>query len=74
MPDTTQAGLFCRVWCSGVNLVGPVSGQYRSVSGGAVRPPDALRLRAHLLGGLETQFTPPDTKQTALSCRVWRAV
>jgi len=24
--------------------------------------------------GLETQFTPPDTTQTALSCRVWRAV
>jgi len=24
--------------------------------------------------GLETQITPPDTTQTALSCRVWRAV
>ena len=23
---------------------------------------------------LETQFTPPDTTQTALTCRVWRAV
>jgi len=24
--------------------------------------------------GLETQFTPPDTTQTAPSCRVWQAV
>ena len=24
--------------------------------------------------GLETQFTPPDTTRTGLSCRVWRAV
>ena len=24
--------------------------------------------------GLETQLTPPDTTQTVLSCRVWRAV
>ena len=24
--------------------------------------------------GLETQFTPPDTTQTALSCHAWRAV
>ena len=24
--------------------------------------------------GLETQFTPPDTTHTALTCRVWRAV
>jgi len=27
MPDTTQAGLFCRVWCSNVNWVGPTARQ-----------------------------------------------
>ena len=31
----------------------------------------ALRRRTHFFGG---QFTPPDTTQTALSRRVWRAV
>ena len=56
--DTTQTRLFCCVWCGGVNYwVGPtarqvrsVSGLCRSVSGGAVRPPDALRRRTHLSG------------------------
>jgi len=34
-----------------------------------------LRLTVQTLpDGLETRFTPPDTTQTALSCRVWRAV
>ena len=72
-PDTTQTGLFCLVWYGGVNLVGPtarlvrsVSGLCRSVSGGAVRPPDALRLRTHLSGG---QFTPPhQTRQDRRAC------
>ena len=33
------------------------------------------RLTVHTLpDGLETQFTPPDTMQTVLSCLVWRAV
>ena len=68
-PDTTQTGLFCRVWCGGVNWVGPTARQVRSVlcrsvSGGAVRPPDALRRRTHLPGG---QFTPPH--QTRQDCR-----
>ena len=73
MPDTTQTGLFCRVWCGGVNWVGPTAGQVRSVSGlcrsvsgGAVRPPDALRRRTHLSGG---QFTPPhQTRQDHRAC------
>ena len=54
-PDTTHTGLFCHVWCGGVNWVGPtarqthsVSGLCRSLSGGAVRPPDALGRRTHL--------------------------
>jgi len=62
-PDTTQTGLFCRVWCGGVNWVGQtarqvscVSGLCRSVSGGAVRPPDTLRRRTHLSGGRFTQY------------------
>jgi len=70
---TTQTGLFCRVCCGGVNWVGltarqvrSVSDLCRSVSGGAVRPPNAL------VG--QTQFTSPDTTQTALSCSVWRVV
>ena len=52
---TTQTRLFCRVWCGGVNWVGPTARQVRSVSalcrsasGGAVRPLDALRHRTHL--------------------------
>jgi len=61
-PDTTQTGLFCRVWFGGVNWVGPTARQVRSalkwsvMAGGAVRPPDALRRRTHLSGG---QFIPP---------------
>ena len=43
-----------------------VSGLCRSVSGGAVRPPDALRHRTHLPGG---QFTPPhQTRQDWRAC------
>ena len=41
-----------------------VSGLCRSASGGAVRPPDALRRRTHLSGG---QFTP--AHQTRQDCR-----
>jgi len=34
-----------------------------------------IRLTVQTLpDGLKTQFTPPDTTQTAQSCRVWRAV
>ena len=73
-PDTTQTGWFCRVWCGGVNWVGPtvrhgrsVSGLCRSMSGGAVRPPDALRRTTHLSGG---QFTPPyQTRQDCRACQ-----
>ena len=39
-----------------------------------VRPLDALRRRTGSWAVGPTQFTPPDTTQTALSCRVWRAV
>jgi len=43
-----------------------VSGLCRSVSGGAVRPPGALRRRTHLPGG---QFTPPhQTRQDWRAC------
>jgi len=72
--DTTQTGLFCRVCCGSVNWVGPtarqvrsVSGLCRSASGGAVRPPDALRRGTHLSGG---QFTPPyQTRQDHSACQ-----
>jgi len=49
-----------------VPQVRSVSGVCRSVSGGAVRPPDALRRRTHLSGG---QFTPPlQTRQDCRAC------
>jgi len=76
-PDTTQTGLFCRVWCDGVNWVGPtarqvrsVSGLCRNVSGGAVRPLDALRHRMHLTGGRVDSIHTAwhDTDSTVLSC------
>jgi len=61
--QTRQTELFCRLRCGGVNRVGPtarqvrsVSGLCRSVSGGAIRPPETLRRRTRLSGG---QFTPP---------------
>ena len=71
-PDTTQTWLFlfCRVWC--VSVWTESARQHdncvlsRSVSGGAVRPPDALRCRTHLSGG---QFTPPH--QTRQDCRAF---
>ena len=31
-PDTTQTGLFCRVWCGDVNRVGSIAGQVRALS------------------------------------------
>jgi len=69
--DTDRTVLSCLLWR--VNWVGltarqvsSVSDLCRSVSGGAVRPPNAL------VG--QTQFTSPDTTQTALSCSVWRVV
>jgi len=69
MCNTDKTVLSCLVWrCEWsrptVTQVRSVSGLCRSVSGGAVRPPDALRRRTHLSGG---NFTPPH--QTRQDCR-----
>ena len=53
-PDTTPTGLFRRVWCGGVNWVGPTARQVRSVSG-LCRIASGGAVRTHLSGG---QFTP----------------
>jgi len=62
--DTDMTVLFCCAWCGGVNWVGStaslarqvrsVSGLCRSVSGGAMRPLDALGHRTHLSGRLNS--------------------
>ena len=78
-PDTTQTGPSCRVWCDGVNWVGLTARQVRSAS-------ECVGRRRHCrcdrrthsdtertcVAVGATQFTPPDTTQTARSCRVWR--
>ena len=62
--DKTQTGLFCRVWCGGVNRVGPTATQVRSVSG--LRRAAQCDRRTHLFGG---QFTPPHrTRQDRRAC------
>jgi len=76
LSDSTQTGLFCRVWCGDVNSESARQPdrcvQCRSVSGGAVRPLDALRRRTHLSGG---QFTPPhQTRQDCRACLSTAAV
>ena len=71
-PDTTQTRPSCRVWCGGVNWVGPTSafsvGVCRAAQALSVRPLDALRRRTGRLNPHRL------TWHTALSCRVWRAV
>ena len=71
--DTDKTVLSCLVWRweliesarqATAIQVRSVSGLCRSVSGCAVRPPDALRRRTHLPGG---QITPPH--QTRQDCR-----
>jgi len=74
LPDTTHTRLFCSVWCGDVNSESARQPDRcvlcRSVSGGAVRPPDALRHRTHLSGD---QFTPShqtrQDKTVAPACR-----
>jgi len=74
-PDTIQTGPSCRVWCGGVNWVGRTSafsvGVCRAAQCDRRTHSDAERT-CQAVG--PTQFTPPDTTPTALSCRVWRAV
>jgi len=74
--DTTQTRLFCRVWCGGVYWVGPtawqvrsVSGLCRSVSGGAMRPPNALGRRTHLSGRLNSHRHIRQDETVAPACR-----
>ena len=60
--DTDRTVLSCLVW----RLDRQGAFCVWSVSGGAVRPPDALRRRTHLSGG---QFTPPhQTRQDSRAC------
>jgi len=61
-------------WCGDVNWVGPtarqvhsVSGLRRSVSGGTVRPPDALRRRTHSSGGRADSVHTATADTTRLS-------
>ena len=68
-PDTTQTGLFCRVWCGGVNWVGPTARQVRSASECVGRRSATAGRTCRAVG--PTQFTPPDSTQ---SCRFWRAL
>ena len=71
---TTQTGRSCRVWCGGVNRVGPTSafsgGVCRAAQALPVRPPDALRRRTHLSVGLvdSVHTARHDTDSIVLSC------
>jgi len=68
--DTTQTGPSCRVWCGGVNWVGPTARQVRSASECVgrrkqalpMRPPDALRRKRTCWAIGPTQFTPDTTR------------
>jgi len=68
-PDTTRTGLFCRVWCGGVNWVGPTARQVRSASECVGRRSATAGRTCRAVG--PTHFTPPDSTQ---SCRFWRAL
>ena len=77
-PDTTQTGLSCRVWCDGVNRVGPTARQVRSVSGLRLSRVAQCDRRTHSdaertclnwlnsLDSIHTAWYDPD--RTVLSC------
>ena len=69
--DTDRTVLSCLVWTESARPPDKCV-QRRSVQGGAVRPPDALRRRTHLSGRLNSLGLTRHRR--ILSCRVWRAV